>query len=549
MKKTNNNRIRNTISVISFGIAILSSIITLAQNNNSLPTAIDSTNLRIEAQFQLEKAKTNKDWKGMSSAYKTIMYNSPKKEWTSYADSIIAMAILSNDNAVIGEAYLTKGIIYFNQKNHSKALDNYILADKYLIKTDDQYAIYKAKYALAQTKYYLGFYDEAIALFRQTLIYFEKENDLATLNTYHALGLCYNKIKKYDLCSFYNNKGIILAKESENSDIIPYFIHSEGINKYSIRKYSEAIDDLTKVIPKLQSKKDYANEAVAYFYIGKSYWSSDQKENAVINFKKVDAIYSQYKYIRPDLREAYQILLTTAKTQNDAKLSIYYIDRLFEIDSTLNTNYKYLSKKIHKEYDTQKLIQEKETIERRLKNDNQKSKYIIGGLAIVLLIITVTHLLFRRRIKQKFERALQKSNEKQKDKNKTSETVIDTEINPEIVNTIIKNLEKFEKTNKFLEKDLTLHKLSGHLKTNTKYASKIILKQTGKKSNEYINDLKIDYIVERLKTENKFRKYTNKALADEAGFGSTQNFTKSFKNRLDISPTHFIEELKKQYPL
>ena len=48
-----------------------------------------------------------------------------------------------------------------------------------------------------------------------------------------------------------------------------------------------------------------------------------------------------------------------------------------------------------------------------------------------------------------------------------------------------------------------------------------------------------------LKTRSNYRNYTNKALAEEAGFGSTQNFTRAFKERNGISPTYFIYKLKK----
>ena len=83
------------------------------------------------------------------------------------------------------------------------------------------------------------------------------------------------------------------------------------------------------------------------------------------------------------------------------------------------------------------------------------------------------------------------------------------------------------------------------LNTNTKYVTKIIAKHRDKGTIDYITDLKIDYIIELLKTESKYRNYTNKALGEEAGFGSTQNFTKSFKERNGISPTYFIYKLKK----
>lgn len=126
-----------------------------------------------------------------------------------------------------------------------------------------------------------------------------------------------------------------------------------------------------------------------------------------------------------------------------------------------------------------------------------------------------------------------------------SKIELDLEINPELIASVVQNLEKFEKNLKYLEKDMNLTKLASLLKTNPKYAAKIILKYRGKKTIEYISDLKIDYVIELLKKEHKYRLYTNKALGEEVGFGSTQNFTKAFKTRTGIAPTYFILELNK----
>jgi AraC-like DNA-binding protein len=119
------------------------------------------------------------------------------------------------------------------------------------------------------------------------------------------------------------------------------------------------------------------------------------------------------------------------------------------------------------------------------------------------------------------------------------------DLSPEVVTSILKKLEKFESTKKYLDKEMNLYKLASLLNTNTKYVSKIILKYREKGTIEYISDLKIDHIIELLKNENKYRNYTNKALKDEAGFGSTQNFTRAFNTHTGISPTYFIKELNK----
>lgn len=154
----------------------------------------------------------------------------------------------------------------------------------------------------------------------------------------------------------------------------------------------------------------------------------------------------------------------------------------------------------------------------------------------------------QKRYKKKFEALMSKTETTSKTNAPVSLQKYrgkELDINPNIVEGIINRLEKFETSDKILQKDLTLIKLAGYLNTNTKYASKVIVHVKGKKSNEYINELKINYILNKLKTESKYRNYTNKALSDEAGFGSVQNFTKAFKNQTGLSPTYFIQELNK----
>jgi AraC-like DNA-binding protein len=107
-------------------------------------------------------------------------------------------------------------------------------------------------------------------------------------------------------------------------------------------------------------------------------------------------------------------------------------------------------------------------------------------------------------------------------------------------------LEKFEKDKKFIEKDWTSIKLAVAFDSNAKYLSKIIYHYRGKKFVEYINDLKIDYLISLLKEDKKIRKYTNMALAEEAGFSSTQRFANAFFSRTGMPTSYFIEELLKE---
>lgn len=515
------------------------------------------------AKAWLEKAKYHSDYEQMTLAYKTIMYQVDKKYHLNYADSIISVAMNTKDNLIIGNAYLTKATVYYGKKEHNKALDNFIIADTYISKTNDEYSIFKLKFGIAQTKSYLGFYDEAISLFRERIDYFKEENDRAYLNSLHSLGLCYNRIGNYAWCTITNQTGIDEGVRLSNLEMQPYFIHSEGVNLCSLKKYNEAIAKLTSVLPTIQSKKDFANASVAYFYIGKSFWALNQKDKAINYFKKVEDIFKKENYIRPDLREGYEKLIAYYKQKGNTKSQLYYIDQLLKVDNILGQNYKYLLQKVVKEYDTKELLKSKHDIE------NTMTFRTIVGFGVISILIAIIGFLIYKHFKNKrlfdeimkrdtskpaiteisietstFEEIVNKettetSSSENPDKQNTQE------ISPDIEAGILKKLEKFEQSKKYLEKDMTLSKMAVFLNTNTKYVTKIIAKHRGKGTIDYITDLKINYIIEILKKETKYRNYTHKALGEEAGFGSTQNFTRAFKERNGISPTYFIYKLKK----
>jgi AraC-like DNA-binding protein len=130
---------------------------------------------------------------------------------------------------------------------------------------------------------------------------------------------------------------------------------------------------------------------------------------------------------------------------------------------------------------------------------------------------------------------------KTKLKNDKSEIL---DINADTVNNVLKQLDKFERDKKFLEKDITLVKLAAAFNSNNKYLSKIIAHYKEKGFVEYINALKIDYLITLLQEDKRIRNYTNKALAEEAGFSSTQRFANAFLTKTGMPTSFFIEQLK-----
>ena len=495
----------------------------------------------------LHKAKSEKKPEKIIDGYKNYVHHSPENLKLVYADSMIYVAKKSRDNTLIGSAYLTKGIVYYAQKKHNYALDNYLIANNFISKTNDNYLIYKVKYNIANIKYYLRFYDEAISLFRECIAYFKEENTRAYLNSLHLMGLCYNRIGNYGLCSETNEKGLAEGKRLDNNEMESYFIHSEGINQYFKNNYATAIKKITYSLPVIKENEDFANESVGYFYIGKSYWALNKPEMALPYFRKVDEIFDAKSYIRPDLLENYELIIRYYKSQNNLKAQLHYIEKLLKADRILDTKYEYLSGRIRKEYDTKEIISERNNIKTLL--DRRKYNDFIFIVVITFLFFSILFLVYRHfrnksMYRQKFE-ALMKKTEVAKVETKNITNGIE-DINQDTVAAVLKQLEKFEKDKKFLEKDMTAAKLTVAFGSNAKYLSKIIYHYRGKKFVEYINDLKVDYLIKLMKEDKMLRNYKNKALAEEVGFSSTQRFATAFYSKTGMPPSYFIEELKKK---
>lgn len=112
-------------------------------------------------------------------------------------------------------------------------------------------------------------------------------------------------------------------------------------------------------------------------------------------------------------------------------------------------------------------------------------------------------------------------------------------------NELREKIKKFEKDEEFLKKDLTFPAMVSRLDTNSKYLHYFLKENFNKDYSTYINDLRINYIVEKLEKDPIFRKYKITYLGKKSGFSSYNNFSKNFKRVLSQTPSEFIESLNK----
>ncbi|MDP9955453.1 AraC-like DNA-binding protein [Epilithonimonas hungarica] len=113
-------------------------------------------------------------------------------------------------------------------------------------------------------------------------------------------------------------------------------------------------------------------------------------------------------------------------------------------------------------------------------------------------------------------------------------------------NILLKKLDDFENTEDYIKTDLSLQSLAKKLETNTKYLSETINTHKQKNFNAYINELRINYIINKLKDKPIYRSYKIKYLAEESGFSTHSAFTAVFKTVTGMSPANYIQLLKQK---
>ncbi|GGW45253.1 AraC family transcriptional regulator [Arenibacter certesii] len=187
----------------------------------------------------------------------------------------------------------------------------------------------------------------------------------------------------------------------------------------------------------------------------------------------------------------------------------------------------------------QNFIQEKD-VEPSLRNVSNTVYKILVIVLLVLIITMVTVNYFRNKARRSnLNAGLKKENRKPH-----RSTITDLNLPLKTENELLKKLENFEDSNSFLDKHMSFSTLVGILNSNSKYLRQVLKNNKNTDYNQYINQLRINYIVNRLKSNPDYLNYKISYLAEECGFSSHSKFSASFKNATQLSPSEFIANLK-----
>ncbi len=228
------------------------------------------------------------------------------------------------------------------------------------------------------------------------------------------------------------------------------------------------------------------------------------------------------------------------KLKEDYHQSLNFINKYYELDEQRRNTAEILGNQIVKNsYSEIKLLKRNNTI-------------LIWVIASMVSLILLFYFL---KIRPK-SKIISKNDIIKNDLEPTFETFVvskhipkdilnlDSQISLETETRLVKRLNELEDEKFYLSKNITLNSLTNKLNTNQKYVSYIVRKYKNQHFNDYIQNLRIQYIVNQLENNKIMLDYKLSYLADLAGFSSHSKFTIAFKAVMDITPSQFIERLK-----
>ena len=296
-------------------------------------------------------------------------------------------------------------------------------------------------------------FSEALQLLKETKIHYEEKKQHFLLNEANiALSEIYLKISQPDSARIYLQKA---QTNSENDFQKMQILYNFGNLYFSQKAYGKALEAYQQSLDlslKLPNKK-YENKNVEKLTV--TYLALEDKQQ-FFSFKQ-------------------KANTTTTEVETDKTLAV---------NSVYNFTNTY-----------QKELSEKAIVAARF-----WLYILLGALLFIFFIGYTINYLYKSKTKEYLaiykylspKEILADANSENEKNEKSSLVSEETE------QLLLQKLQRFEASQKFTNPDMSIAVLAAQFDTNTKYLSEVINRQKGKNFNSYINELRINYIIEKI---------------------------------------------------
>lgn len=483
-------------------------------------------------------------------------------------DIAIAKATKIDNKDLLYQGYNKKAAYFFKTGDNENALDNFLIALELAKQANNLNRELSTSSNIILINIQANDNLGAIALGLEYLKKIENSNtkpkglEITKLHIYYNLAKAYINLEKYEDANLYCNLGLEISKQIKNIGLQGYFNVFLGEIASNNGHYKDAHDLFNKAESFInEAGGDKIMDIFLKLYVGKTYFFEKRYEEAIDELLKGEALLKGNDVDFLSIQELYVYLAKSYLALENIQESTKYFEKASNIYAKNDKTRAIINSKIT-QVTYNKLKKEIDALQK--KSEQTKYIYVIGIAFLFFVIIGLilynkkqqrkNKKLFNNLMLQLKEKGQQeklqevKSLQKQEavSNQKSIKKIIEKPKIDAKVAAILKKLEEFESKELFLSKESTLVEVAKKIQTNTTYLSKVINTHKEKSFTAYITDLRVDYAIERLSHDRKFRSFTIGAIAQEIGFKRSESFSKAFKVKTGLYPSYFIKEVEKQ---
>lgn len=423
-------------------------------------------------------------------------------------------------------------------------------------------SLYKEAYQQAIDNHFPDLGDQCLARliyifydskqYKEVVNYFTKiGTDSATSlipSIYSILSTCYLKLQKTDSARFYLTKmSYILNAENGlfyNCNIAETYIAENQADSAStfLKKAMKQFQNQTKRLNQKNIKASLPFYFLpTYSSLATLYQQNGNYQQAGETFALVEPLMKKSINNPNQLEKQANALARYSSFCRATKQYEKAVDLLMRRDSILqivnNINKERESKNLIDRLQIKDLEHQINMQEVSLTNSHRMIAAISAcALLFFLLICAIAYIYYQRKKRLTIIINQEKEREKEAEQSELSATSRNKKtLSPE--EKLFRAAQKKVKSEKlYLQKDIKLETLAQELETNRSYLSSCINTCSGKNFNQWINDFRIDFLLEHIHSGEKLTE-----LAAKAGFTSTDAFYRNFKRKTKLTPNEYLK--------
>ncbi|WP_162820035.1 helix-turn-helix domain-containing protein [Kordia sp. SMS9] len=375
------------------------------------------------------------------------------------------------------------------------------------------------------------------------------------------------RTKQLDSARFYLDLGLKESAANNDEESLSYLYPFDALYYYHRGDIPKSLEILKKAKEAILSLQEHDTRNIqVYYYMAQCHFALKEYNAAIRDIENAFEIIRQendkkaisvsekdqfipyeYLYMLETLMYCYEKLGDAEK--RDEYYTKYYPLKLESLEKDVRIHQLIFNFQQAPQIEFIKKMSQKEGVAQK------KVTYLYYVVALLLVGIVVSSIFYKRREQQKqiayktlIEKVsvLETKNEHREEPKSVSEKKT-VSITDEKAQAILKGLKKFEAQELYLDSGCNLRFVAKKVKTNATYLSKIINAHKEISFNEYINNLRIQYTLKRLKSDTLFRAYSIKSISEEVGYKSADSFTKHFKNQTSLYPSYYIKKLNQEH--